>query len=605
MKTKITLRTKIALTIVGLLAMAGVFYAANPTLFAPVVGPGGTGPVGVAAAPDLLLVTPYCNNEIDTFDCSGNVSVLATIPGSGECAEKYLAIAPYQSANAGFTPRDIFVTHGTEVYKVSGGLVTPFAAIPGCGEDHTGITFDHVGTFGFNMIVTCQEGAVWEVDGSGTLASIANIADALGDVEIEGPAIPPLTFGPYGGQILVADEDSGYVHAIDSNGDVSPYIFSWFGAEGVIVIPSAPCKFCNATVGPGAYFQAIENLGALYHYPPTDFTGLGGSILVTSEFGAGTALITFNGTGYDQTAFDNIPGSLIEGSAWADCDVPTATPTPTATTTATATATATPTATANATATFTPTATSTPTATATATATATPTATPTPVATNLSVNPASGPYGGTVNLTATLTKASDSSPISGRTISFTLNGNPAGTAVTNSSGVATKTGASLAGILPGTYPSGVGASFAGDSTYSASSATASLTVTYGICIGSEEGGVILPPINNDGTSVYRRNGNNTIPVKFNVCDANGNSISDPNVVFPTGCCGSITVLSRMRGTVDSVDALGETDIPGSAFTYTGNHWQWNMATTNLEAGYTYTFQITLKYGNIQFTVATR
>ena len=72
-----------------------------------------------------------------------------------------------------------------------------------------------------------------------------------------------------------------------------------------------------------------------------------------------------------------------------------------------------------------------------------------------------------------------------------------------------------------------------------------------------------------------------------------------------GCCASITLTSIRRGTVDSVNELDTTDIPGSAFTYTGGHWQWNMATTNLDAGYTYTFQINLKFGAIQFTVAVK
>jgi len=50
-RTKITLRTKIYLTIVALLALTGVFYASNPTPFS-----GGVPfPTGVAAAPDLLL----------------------------------------------------------------------------------------------------------------------------------------------------------------------------------------------------------------------------------------------------------------------------------------------------------------------------------------------------------------------------------------------------------------------------------------------------------------------------------------------------------------------------------------------------------------------
>jgi len=180
-----------------------------------------------------------------------------------------------------------------------------------------------------------------------------------------------------------------------------------------------------------------------------------------------------------------------------------------------------------------------------------------------------------------------------------------GSAITNGSGVATKTGASLSGILPGTYPTGVGASFAGDSSYSPSSGTASLTVTYGTCIGTDPGSVILPPINSDGSSVYKRQGGSTIPVKFTVCDANGNPIFDPNAVFPNGCCGSITVLTRMRGTVNNVNESGTNDIPDVAFHLVGNHWQFNLVTTNLDAGYTYTFQINLKFGTIQFTLAVK
>jgi hypothetical protein len=37
----------------------------------------------------------------------------------------------------------------------------------------------------------------------------------------------------------------------------------------------------------------------------------------------------------------------------------------------------------------------------------------------------------------------------------------------------------------------------------------------------------------------------------------------------------------------------------------GLRWQFNMDSGNLDAGYTYTFQITLKYGSIQFTVAVK
>ncbi len=96
------------------------------------------------------------------------------------------------------------------------------------------------------------------------------------------------------------------------------------------------------------------------------------------------------------------------------------------------------------------------------------------VPTSLSVGSATGTYGGTVNLSATLTDGP--SPLSGKTINFTLNGNSVGSAVTDGSGIATLNNASLAGINAGSYPSGVGASFAGDVTYLSSSTTNSLTV---------------------------------------------------------------------------------------------------------------------------------
>ena len=96
------------------------------------------------------------------------------------------------------------------------------------------------------------------------------------------------------------------------------------------------------------------------------------------------------------------------------------------------------------------------------------------VPTSLSVSSASGTFAGTVNLSGTLTDGT--SPVSGKTVDFTLNGNSVGSGVTDASGVATLNNASLAGIDAGNYPSGVGASFAGDSTFLTSSATNSLTV---------------------------------------------------------------------------------------------------------------------------------
>src|SRR6266496_6845342 len=207
-RTKITLRTKIYLTIVALLALTGVFYAqfppAHPTVFTLV--PPIPFPTSVAAAPDLLLVSEYCSENIDKVACDGTHTLFATLPGFGSCREKYMTIAPSMSANAGFTPRDVFVTEGSNVYKITGGIVSLFAGpIAGClTSDHNGITFDHFGTFGNDMIVTCQEGSVFRINGAGTVTQIASLPLPFGG-EIEGPAVVPPGFGPHGGKIWVAD----------------------------------------------------------------------------------------------------------------------------------------------------------------------------------------------------------------------------------------------------------------------------------------------------------------------------------------------------------------------------------------------------------------
>ena len=97
-----------------------------------------------------------------------------------------------------------------------------------------------MGTFGNNLIVTCHENpaSVWQVNGAGTPT---HIADVLGASEIEGPAVVPAIFGPFGGQIMVADENLGAVHAIKNDGTVTLNVIPHPGAESVQVIPRTLC----------------------------------------------------------------------------------------------------------------------------------------------------------------------------------------------------------------------------------------------------------------------------------------------------------------------------------------------------------------------------
>ncbi len=115
-----------------------------------------------------------------------------------------------------------------------------------------------------------------------------------------------------------------------------------------------------------------------------------------------------------------------------------------------------------------------------------------PLPTNVAAASASGTYGGTTSLSATLT--SGGNPVSGKTINFTLNSNPVGSSATNGAGTATVSGVSLTGINAGSYPGAVQASFAGDSTYAASSGTATLNVSpldVSASVGIVKGGIGL------------------------------------------------------------------------------------------------------------------
>jgi hypothetical protein len=128
-----------------------------------------------------------------------------------------------------------------------------------------------------------------------------------------------------------------------------------------------------------------------------------------------------------------------------------------------------------------------------------------------------------------------------------------------------------------------------------------LTIGYGTCTGPNgPGRVILQPINADGTSVVKQG--STVPVKFTICDANGNPISNPMAVFGN-TTGTITLLNTVRGTVDNVNENTGGDIPDVAFRYSSGIWIFNMATTNMNKNTTYYFRIPLadgSYINFQF-----
>ena len=163
-----------------------------------------------------------------------------------------------------------------------------------------------------------------------------------------------------------------------------------------------------------------------------------------------------------------------------------------------------------------------------------------PFPTTVEAAPAAGTYGGTTNLTATLTSGGD--PLGNKTISFSLNGTPVGSATTDKNGIATLSGASLAGINAGVYSSGVLATFAGDGNYVAGSAVNSLSVApldVSSLIGVTRGGYAL----NIVTGRYSQ----TVKLTNN----SGSTIAGPISLVVDGLSANATVFNA-AGSTDSL-----------------------------------------------------
>ncbi len=278
-RTRITLRTKIYLTIVGLLAMVGAVYAATPMFFGS-----RDEATGIAVSPENMYATAWCNQNLYGYDCLGNPFILGFIPfGGPQCIEKYLAIVPKQCIPAGFTVKDVYITEGQDIYKFTypAGPISFFAQV-GCPfSDHSSITFDKEGTFGNKMIITCENGPTWTVDGAGNVDFVGSFTSQGSIAFCEGPAVAPATFGPgvpldLAGKLLVTDENAQAVDAMDSSGNVTKNVFNWAagfgkGVENINFVPTLPCSFGCQAQGPGKFFQMIEDQDAIIMYAPTDF----------------------------------------------------------------------------------------------------------------------------------------------------------------------------------------------------------------------------------------------------------------------------------------------------------------------------------------------
>jgi hypothetical protein len=211
-----------------------------------------------------------------------------------------------------------------------------------------------------------------------------------------------------------------------------------------------------------------------------------------------------------------------------------------------------------------------------------------------------GYVNGTLTVTpAALTITANSrSKILGQTVTFagtefTTAGLVNGDTVT--SVTLTSAGAPAAAAV-GTYPIvATAAAGIGLGNYSITYVNGTLTVLFapagGTCDG-DLGHTILQPINADGSSTFKQG--STVPAKFRVCDANGNSIGTPGTVT------AFNLISIISGTTtQTVDESVVSTTPDTAFRWdpTAQQWIFNISTKPLSTHATYVYRIQLSDGS--------
>ena len=279
-------------------ALFGFGLAAYSQPYTPtIVSPGLNEPIGIAmdSTGRVLVTTPFCDgfgSPRGVYNVSSGSAVLLasfslpvgsssgyTGPFNSGCSESYIVIS---NGSGGFPAGNAYVTAGNIVYQVTpAGSVTPFVTLANMdfiNNADVPLAFDRVGTFGFNLIVTalgcdtvptCANPmpTVYLIQSNGTYSSFTVPSTGyLGDVQLEGPEVAPLTFGKYGGYLMVGRESDNNLYAISPidhslTNTGAAFAMTPFSAtprpENMKFFPTNPCSIQVAGAGTVAYAQVL------------------------------------------------------------------------------------------------------------------------------------------------------------------------------------------------------------------------------------------------------------------------------------------------------------------------------------------------------------
>ncbi|MGB6784984.1 MAG: hypothetical protein WBE60_03790 [Nitrosotalea sp.] len=260
-------------------------------------------------------------SEILSIDNSGTQTIIASLPAPFGCQQTdHLAIS---SGLGGFPTGYIYLAQGTwgqvDIWKIGfDGKTSLFETnLPPLGPD-VYITFDRTGSFGYDMIVTGGD-QVWKINSNGKSSQVAEIPiRESGHDRIGSAVVAPSSFGTYGGDILVPDPGTGNIFAVSPQNNVTK-IGLWPGASEILFVPQPMCSFGSQET---AFLSSLasDTGGSIAMYPKTEFSGLGGSALLTNQYNPSIGLMTATANGIMIKEFQsNIDTQLLEGSTFVLC----------------------------------------------------------------------------------------------------------------------------------------------------------------------------------------------------------------------------------------------------------------------------------------------
>jgi hypothetical protein len=159
-----------------------------------------------------------------------------------------------------------------------------------------GIVFDDVGRFGYRLLVTAgapnRATTVFAIDCLGRVATVAVNAPAMEG----GIAVAPLSFGPYGGDLVAPDENTGQIWALAPDGRFSLVARSPLASGGDIGVESAafvPVGFN----GEWAAFVADRSTPGNPHPGTDSILRLSGAALMRGGVRPGELVVASEGAG--------------------------------------------------------------------------------------------------------------------------------------------------------------------------------------------------------------------------------------------------------------------------------------------------------------------